>query len=329
MKRLLFALLCFFSMTTINAQTAAKLYRYINTTSGGHFYTTDFNELGNGKSPFKLEAVTGFAYTSQVEGSQPVYRYYDTKTKSHFYTMKWEELGKGKGEFTYEKVAFYAFPTQAPGTVALYRYLNVKDGHHFYTANYSELGEGKDGFKGEGITSYIFPDEASALAAVKKETPATPAPAAAVPVAPITAVTTAAIAAPQVATDYIKLENNTTHRNYQMIWKTAILNQVVAVLDNKNQPLMLLMLPANGGHSPVPGTYTVVDGSKRAVKKGSQTVKLEYEPGYVSAEGGGTITITENDGIFWFTAENVTIVNSKTKETHQISFKMGMFIEKV
>jgi hypothetical protein len=130
------------------------------------------------------------------------------------------------------------------------------------------------------------------------------------------------------ATDYIKVDSNTVHTNYSMVWKTAIFNQVVAVFDHKNQPLMLIMLPANGSHSPVPGTYTIAEGKKRTVKKGSQTAKLEYEPGYISAENGGTLTITENDGIFSFTAENVTIINEKTKETRTISFKMGMFIEK-
>jgi hypothetical protein len=132
----------------------------------------------------------------------------------------------------------------------------------------------------------------------------------------------------QPASDYIKVDSNVIHTNYAMYWKTALFNQVVAVFDSKNQPLMLLMLPANGSHSPVPGTYNFVEGKKRAVKKGSQTAKLEYEPGYNSTDDAGTLTITENDGIFWFTAENISIIKNKTGETHKISFKMGMFIEK-
>jgi hypothetical protein len=132
----------------------------------------------------------------------------------------------------------------------------------------------------------------------------------------------------QQATDYIKVDSNITHTNYSMYWKTALFNQVVAVFDSKNQPLMLLMLPANGSHSPVTGTYNFVEGKRRAVKKGSQTAKLEYEPGYNSTDDAGTLTITENDGIYWFTAENISIIKNKTGETHKISFRMGMFIEK-
>lgn len=130
------------------------------------------------------------------------------------------------------------------------------------------------------------------------------------------------------ASDFIRFDSATTHTNYSMVWKTALLNQVVAVFDGRNQPLMLLMLPANGSKSPVPGVYNFVEGKKRTVKKGSQTAKLEYEPGYISADGNATLTITENDGIFWFSAENVPIIQEKSGESHKISFKMGMFIEK-
>lgn len=132
----------------------------------------------------------------------------------------------------------------------------------------------------------------------------------------------------QASSDYIKLDSTVTYTNYNMVWKTAILNQVVAFTDTRHQPVMLICLPANGAHSPVPGTYTIDDGNKRTVKKGSQTAKLQYEPGYVSVADGGTLTITENDGIFWFSADNVSVINTKTKETHKLSFKSGMFIEK-
>nr|WP_231503762.1 hypothetical protein [Paenibacillus sp. 1-18] len=34
------------------------LYRYYNGTD--HFYTTDFNELGNGRSGYSLEGIAGY-----------------------------------------------------------------------------------------------------------------------------------------------------------------------------------------------------------------------------------------------------------------------------
>ena len=128
--------------------------------------------------------------------------------------------------------------------------------------------------------------------------------------------------------DYIKLDNGVAHKNYMMYWKTAVSNQAVAIFDQQNKPLMLIMLPANGGHSPVAGTYQIADGSKRSVKKGSQTAKIEYEPGFISEEGGGTLVIEEKNELVWFSAENISIINPKTKETHKLSIKMSMFIEK-
>jgi hypothetical protein len=129
--------------------------------------------------------------------------------------------------------------------------------------------------------------------------------------------------------DFIRLDEATTHSNFMAVFRTAMMNQVIACTDTKGQPLMLIMLPANGSQAPAPGTYPITDGSKRAVKKGSGVAKLEFAPGnYVSADNAGTLTITENDSIFTFTAENVSITNSKTKETHKLSFKVALFIEK-
>jgi len=127
---------------------------------------------------------------------------------------------------------------------------------------------------------------------------------------------------------FIKMDSTYSPSSFSPEWKTAFFNQVVAIRDHNGQPLMLIMLPANGGHSPVPGTYPIMEGKKRTVKKGSQIAKLEFEPGYISTDDAGTLTITENEGVYFFKAENVSIVNSKTNEKHTINFKFGLFIEK-
>jgi hypothetical protein len=317
------ALFCFISL---NAQNVTKLYRYVNTVTAGHFYTTNWNELGNGKFEFKFENVAGYVYSSATDGTVPMHRYYNKTTKSHFYTTNWEELGNGKAPFTYEGIAFYAFKDQAEGTVPFYRYYNQRYNNHFFTANFAELGKGKDGFKSEGIACYIFADESSAVK--KKEEVVTPAVAVETKTeAPKPVEATKPVEASNPNANYfILFDNNTRYTNFSPVFKTALFNQVVAVWNN-NQPLMLIMLPANGSHTPEPGTYNIAEGSKRTVKKGSQVAKLEFEPGYVSAEGG-TLTITEHDSIFKFIAENVTIVNSKTNESKKLTFTISMFIEK-
>jgi hypothetical protein len=132
----------------------------------------------------------------------------------------------------------------------------------------------------------------------------------------------------QQTEEYIRLDSGTSQKNYMPYWKTAVFNQVVAIFDSKNNPLMLIMLPANGSHSPLPGTYPIMDGKKRAVKKGSQIAKLEYEPGYISADNAGMLTIEEKNELFWFTIDNATIINPKTSETHKLSIRFSMFIEK-
>jgi hypothetical protein len=312
---------------TANAQELGKLYRYFNPFNGGHFYTTNWEEIGWGQYGFKYENVAAKVYTQPVTGTFPVYRYFNINTRCHFYTTNWNELGNGKPGFNYEGIAFYAHQKQEEGTVPFYRYYHQGKNNHFYTASFEELGKGRGGFKSEGVACYVFKADSSDQLTVPPPTELIDMPGRTDPpeIIELTEVKIEAVPAPK--NDYFILFDNTTrYTNFLPQWKTALFNQVVAVFNN-NQPLMLIMLPANGGHSPEPGVYNIAEGSKRAVKKGSKLAKLEFEPGYVSAEGG-TLTITEHDGIFSFAAENVTIVNSKTKESKQLSFTISMFIEK-
>jgi hypothetical protein len=132
-----------------------------------------------------------------------------------------------------------------------------------------------------------------------------------------------------VKPDYnIKLDSTYTHPDFDPVWKTAILNQVIAIRDFKGQPLMLICLPANGSHSPTPGTYNFMYGKKKVVKKGTQIAKIQYEPNLLSIDGGGVLTITENESIFKFVADNITLIDTKTKKEHKVSFNFSLFIEK-
>ena len=101
--RSLIVLLVIVGLTiTARAQEATKLYRYYNTATGGHFYTTSWEELGEGKWTFKPEGVAGYAFSAPANGTTPVFRYYNTATKAHFYTTAWEELGVSKWTFVLE-----------------------------------------------------------------------------------------------------------------------------------------------------------------------------------------------------------------------------------
>jgi len=130
------------------------------------------------------------------------------------------------------------------------------------------------------------------------------------------------------AADFIRFDSSKVFTDYSITWKTALFNQSIIIHDNKGQPLLLLCLPANGSHSPVAGVYTIMKGGKRAVKKRSQIAKIEYEPGYRSIASAGSLIISENKGIYTFSAENISIIHGKTKEAHKLTFKMAMFIQK-
>jgi len=41
------------------------IYRYYNGGNGDHFYTTDFNELGGGKSGYNLENIACYVLTNE------------------------------------------------------------------------------------------------------------------------------------------------------------------------------------------------------------------------------------------------------------------------
>lgn len=156
---------------SITAQNTnlVKLYRYYNISSRGHFYTTNFAELGNGNATYKAEGVAAYVFSSPADETFPVYRYYSKKTKAHFYTMNYEELKNGNAVFVAEGIAFYAYKNEKPGTRPFYRYYHTTGQYHFYTASFAELGSGKDGYVLEGNIGYVYATEEEASAALKKK----------------------------------------------------------------------------------------------------------------------------------------------------------------
>jgi hypothetical protein len=124
------------------------LYRYVGPDE--HFYTTDFNELGEGRDGWVKEGVECHVSASQGPGLVPLYRYL-TGSGYHFYTTNFNERG-GDG---LESIQCYVYPSAAPGTLPLHRY--QKGDEHFYTTNFNELGNGRDGWNYEGIQAHVIP----------------------------------------------------------------------------------------------------------------------------------------------------------------------------
>ena len=91
-----------------------------------HFYTSFFEELGQGKDGYKLERTQCYVYATQVTGTVPLYRAFSAANGSHFYTTNLSEITDPKNGYRLEEIQCYVFPTQIKGSTALYRYAFVR-----------------------------------------------------------------------------------------------------------------------------------------------------------------------------------------------------------
>jgi len=134
---------------------AFSLFRYVSSAASDHFYTTNFNELGNGAGGYRLEGTAGTLFSSifQACGAVPLYRFYNAAGTDHFYTTNYNE---GAG-LSFEGVPGYCFPTPGSGLTPLYRYFSGAAFDHFYTTNFNELGDGAGGYGFEGVQCYVAP----------------------------------------------------------------------------------------------------------------------------------------------------------------------------
>ncbi len=127
--------------------------------------------------------------------------------------------------------------------------------------------------------------------------------------------------------DYIKIDGQSIVGDFSATFLSRVPNQALIISD-RNQPKMLIALPTRMSSSrPEAGTYVVMSGKKLPVKKGSQIAKLDIKPNYISVDEGGKIMILYYNELYWFFAENISIIDSKTNETHKISFRISMFIQ--
>lgn len=133
------------------------LFRYVNNSTGGHFYTTAWTELyGGSVNSWHYEGVEGYLAIANVANTTALYRYYNPTNGDHFYTIYWTELGWGAGGYSLESIAGYAPTIAGTGTANLYRYRSTVNGQHFYTTNWYELGGGSGSWVYEGIASLVW-----------------------------------------------------------------------------------------------------------------------------------------------------------------------------
>lgn len=120
-------------------------YRFYNTRTGAHFYTTDETERANVQNnlspPFSFDGPAFSVASAFSPGLSPVHRFFNTRSGVHFYTISEEERANTVAnlpQFVYEGVAYHASQVAGTGLTPLYRFFVPSRGFHFYTASATE-----------------------------------------------------------------------------------------------------------------------------------------------------------------------------------------------
>jgi hypothetical protein len=126
------------------AVTKTAAYRFFNTRTGAHFYTTSTAERDDVLRRFPFMNLDGAAFDvspSALTVLSPVYRFYNTRTGVHFYTISEAEkqhIIANLKSFNFEGVAYHASVLPGTGYTPLYRFFLPSRGYHFYTASQQE-----------------------------------------------------------------------------------------------------------------------------------------------------------------------------------------------
>ncbi|MFI5160133.1 MAG: hypothetical protein ACHQHN_02600 [Sphingobacteriales bacterium] len=138
MKKILFFALTLFCLTGFSNRLKAqdlRVYEYYNSTLQRHFYTTNFNELGNGAQGFTLIKTIGSLSSSgnpsNVTGtaSRAVYRFYNSSTGAHYYTMRGTVYPSG---FHLESIMGYTPPVILLNPIPVYEYYDPTNHDYYY-----------------------------------------------------------------------------------------------------------------------------------------------------------------------------------------------------
>jgi hypothetical protein len=141
-------------------QPVTALYRWYNSGSGHHFYTTDPHGESAPDSGYVSDGIAGYIITSQTPGTTALYRWFNPGNGDHFYTTDPQGELAQKSGYNYESITGYIWPTSALKTpptpvtnIALYRWYNQGTGIHVYTTDPNEV-KNYD-YVSEGITGYL------------------------------------------------------------------------------------------------------------------------------------------------------------------------------
>ena len=139
------------------AETPAYgVYRFYDTHTGDHFYTTSTVEKQQILQTLPWYTYEGIPWAAPVKGADTVdvFRFFDTASNAHFFTTSVSERDqvlKTAPSYKYEGVAFEAYAdASAPGGLTLERFYNTQTGQHHFAGSAEEANGINHGVAGPG-----------------------------------------------------------------------------------------------------------------------------------------------------------------------------------
>lgn len=140
-----------------------SVFRFFNTVSGSHFYTSSIEEASYVHANLPSMVFEGVSYDRALQGDNliDVFRFFNTENNSHFYTASIEEAVTVMAtlpHYSFEGVAYQARAVPSDDLHGVHRFYNKVAQAHFYTANDEEaqvvINQLSDYFQYEGIAFY-------------------------------------------------------------------------------------------------------------------------------------------------------------------------------
>lgn len=150
---------------TVSNSGRTAIYRFYNSKTGAHFFTSSAAERDfviSTYPEFAYENIAFYAYAQPTAGQSTVYRFFNTSNGAHFYTISQAESDFVRANypvFKYEGPIWYAQAAEGTGATPIYRFYKPGTGTHFYTISAAErdfvIATYKD-FNYEGVAYYAW-----------------------------------------------------------------------------------------------------------------------------------------------------------------------------
>ncbi len=123
--------------------TLVPVYRFFNTSAGGHLYTINSGErdlIIDTLPHYSYEGIKFHVHNTPVEGTTPVFRFFNNVRGGHLYTISETERDSlmALPQWDYEGIKFYVYVVPNYFTIPVHRFFNNVRGGHLYTISETE-----------------------------------------------------------------------------------------------------------------------------------------------------------------------------------------------